>query len=218
MLEGDDASVINMKFILYCFKWLSSLKINYHKSEPYVFGMENAARVRIANMLNYQLGELPSKYLGIPISDTKLDKNAFEELTGKVAKRILSWRGKQSSSGGRLIFTNNCLSSVPIYTMGFYMLPLGTHRKMDSIISNFFWKDAGDNFKYHMMSWSVVCRPKKFWGLGIINTQILNECLMTKCIWKLYQDNNSLWARLLKAKYMKKGDFFKSKNNGGPQF
>jgi hypothetical protein len=85
MVEGDDAFVINIKFILYCFEWLSGLKINYHKSEAYVFGMEDAARVRIANMLNCQLGELSLKYLGIPISDTKLGKNAFEELTGKVA-------------------------------------------------------------------------------------------------------------------------------------
>jgi hypothetical protein len=41
---------------------------------------------------------------------------------------------------------------------------------------------------------------------------------MTKWIWKLYQDNNSSWARLLKAKYRKTGDFFKSKSNGGSQF
>jgi hypothetical protein len=138
MVKEDDASVINIKFILYCFEWLSDLKINYHKSEAYVFSMKNAARVRIANMLNCQLSELPLKYLGIPISDTKLGKNAFEELTEKVAKRIPPWRGKQSSSSGRLILTNNCLSSVPIYTLGFYLLPLGTHRKMDSITSNFF--------------------------------------------------------------------------------
>jgi hypothetical protein len=163
IVEGDDASVVNMKFILYCF---------------------DATRVRIANMLNYQLGELPLKYLGIPISDTKLGKNTFEELTGKVAKRIPPWRGKQFSSGGRLILTNSCLSSVPIYTMGFYLLPLGTHKKMDSIRSNFFWRGAGDTLKYHMMRWSAVCRPKNFGGLGIINTQILHECLMTKWIWK----------------------------------
>jgi hypothetical protein len=142
MVEGDDASVIDMKFILYCFEWLSGLKINYHKSEAYVFGIEEATRVRIANMLNCQLGELPFKYLGIPISDVKLGRGAFEELTGKVAKRIPPWKGKQSSTGGMLILTNNCLSSVPIYTMGFYLLPLGTHRKMDIIRSNFFWKGA----------------------------------------------------------------------------
>jgi hypothetical protein len=32
---------------------VTSLKINYHKSYAYVFGTENAARVRIANMLGW---------------------------------------------------------------------------------------------------------------------------------------------------------------------
>jgi hypothetical protein len=33
MVEGNDSSIVNMKFILNCFEWLSGLKINYHKSE-----------------------------------------------------------------------------------------------------------------------------------------------------------------------------------------
>jgi hypothetical protein len=40
MVEGDDKSIINMKFILYYFEWLSGLKINYHKSEAYIFGVD----------------------------------------------------------------------------------------------------------------------------------------------------------------------------------
>jgi hypothetical protein len=40
MIEGDVGSIINMKFILHCFEWLSGLKINYHKSEAFVFGMD----------------------------------------------------------------------------------------------------------------------------------------------------------------------------------
>jgi hypothetical protein len=72
MLEGDDVSITNMKFILYSFEWLSGLKINYHKSQAFIFGKADEERVRIANMLNCKLRELPMKYLGIPISDGKL--------------------------------------------------------------------------------------------------------------------------------------------------
>jgi hypothetical protein len=72
MIKGDDELITQIKFILYCFEWLSGLKINYHKSEPFIFGMETEDKVRVANMLNCQLGELPMKYLGIPIGDSKL--------------------------------------------------------------------------------------------------------------------------------------------------
>jgi hypothetical protein len=44
MVEGDDDSIENMKFILYCFEWMSGLKINYHKSETYILGVDNEER------------------------------------------------------------------------------------------------------------------------------------------------------------------------------
>lgn len=39
MLDGSVSSIINLKLILYCFEWLTGLKINYHKSEVYGFGV-----------------------------------------------------------------------------------------------------------------------------------------------------------------------------------
>jgi hypothetical protein len=41
---------------------------------------------------------------------------------------------------------------------------------------------------------------------------------MTKWIWKLYKQKDNLWVRLLQAKYMRDGDFFKSKDSNGYQF
>jgi hypothetical protein len=81
---------------------------------------------------------------------------------------------------------------------------------MNSTRARFFWRGAEDKFKYHMVKWEAVCRPRKFRGLSIINTQIINECLMVKWIWKIYQQPDSLWARILRAKYMRYGDFFRS--------
>jgi hypothetical protein len=40
---------------------------------------------------------------------------------------------------------------------------------------------------------------------------------MAKWIWKIYKQD-SLWVRLLKAKYMRDGDFFKSKAGNDSQF
>jgi len=38
MTDGSDQSITNLKILLYCFEWLSGLKINYHKSEVLLFG------------------------------------------------------------------------------------------------------------------------------------------------------------------------------------
>jgi len=73
---------------------------------------------------------------------------------------------------------------------------------------------AQDVFKYHMASWITLSRPKDQGGLGIINTQIMNECLLTKWIWKIHQQPDEVWYKLLKAKYMRHKSFFKSHSRG----
>jgi hypothetical protein len=89
------------------------------------------------------------------------------------------------------------------------MLPLGIH-KMDQVKAIFFGEML-DEFKYHMVRWLSVCHPKKFDGIGIINTQIFNECLITKWIYKIYNQAGSPLVRLLKAKYIRDDDFYKSR-------
>jgi hypothetical protein len=184
-IDGYDRSILNLKLILYCFKWMSGLKINFHKSEVFVFGAVQQERERMANMLNCSLGTWPMKYLGIPISDGRLKPSAFDHIVGKMEKSLDPWKGKHLSSGGRLILTNSCLSSLPIYTMGFYLLPNKIHKKMSSIRANFFCQGAEDSKKYHMVKWDSLTRPKDQGGLGITNTLMMNECLIVKWIWKL---------------------------------
>jgi len=53
MIDGAEQSIRNLKIILYCFEWLSGLKINYHKSEVFVFGVCQEEKEKMANLLNY---------------------------------------------------------------------------------------------------------------------------------------------------------------------
>jgi len=69
-----------------------------------------------------------------------------------------------------------------------------------------------------MASWDMLSRPKDQGGLGIINTKIMNECLLTKWIWKIFKQPDEVWYKLLKAKYMRHKSFFNSKSRGASQF
>jgi hypothetical protein len=42
-------------------------------------------------------------------------------------------------------------------------------------------------------------------GLGIINTRIMNGCLLIKWIWKICSGSDEIRCKLLKAKYMSDG-------------
>jgi hypothetical protein len=57
---------------LYCFEWMSVMRINYHKSKVYAFGIGKEREMRCANMLRCNLGELPLTHLDIPMSNRHL--------------------------------------------------------------------------------------------------------------------------------------------------
>jgi len=43
----------------------------------------------------------------------------------------------------------------------------------------------------------------------------MNECLLVKWIWKIFQEPDELWFKILKAKYMGENGFIASKVTGG---
>lgn len=92
--------------------------------------------------------------------------------------------------------------------MGFYMLPDEVHKEMDKIRSKFFSQGTGIKFKYHMVKWRAVCRPKNYGGLGVSETRTMNICLIVKWILKIINNREQDWCRLLYMKYTKKGEFF----------
>ena len=161
---------------------MSGLKINYHKSEMIAFGMSADEQQQIANTLNCNIGKMPMRYLGFPISSRYVGIGGFRNIVDKMRKKLQPWKGKHLSSGGRLVLTNSSLSSMPTFTMGIYLLQEGIHKQMDSVRSQFFWRGDYDKFKYHMMKWENVCLPKDFGGLGVINTRVFNESILMKWV------------------------------------
>jgi hypothetical protein len=100
MVDCDKKSIANLKYLLYCFEWMSGLKINYHKSEVLCFGVDDDTETEIANILNCANGKMPMRYLGFPISDRKLRMEAFGGMVDKMRKKLQPWKGKHLSSGG----------------------------------------------------------------------------------------------------------------------
>jgi hypothetical protein len=70
---------------------MSSLRINYHKSEVMVVGASEEESITIANMLNCKVGSLPIKYLGIPVRNSKLFAGDLLYVGLNVLKRLPAW-------------------------------------------------------------------------------------------------------------------------------
>lgn len=110
-----------------------------------------------------------------------------------------------------------------MYTMGFYRLPAISHAGFDKHRSNFYWNAADNKRKYRMVRWKLICRPKKVGGLGILNTAVMNECLMIKWWWKIVSTMGSpnpkpLWYTILQGKYFPASSPLMVNPSNGSQF
>ncbi|WVZ70545.1 LOW QUALITY PROTEIN: hypothetical protein U9M48_019204, partial [Paspalum notatum var. saurae] len=78
----------NVKFLLFCFKEMSRMRINYNMSEVCTVGLKEEDKLKVANMFQCKLGEFPMKYLGMPNGDRRLTKGEMKTPMEKVKKSL----------------------------------------------------------------------------------------------------------------------------------
>ena len=203
LLENDLEQVRNLKLILCFFEQLSGLKINFHKSDIYCIGDAIDNVVELENILTCNSAVLPMKYLGVPISKKRLNLSDWNATSEKMDNKLCPWQGKMLVMGGRVTLINSSLSSVPLYMLSFYRAPAGAREKMDMARKKFLWSGEKDKNKYHLVKWQTVCMPKEQGGLGIIDLDLMNIALLSKWLWKMFNETGP-WQEMLEAKYLKK--------------
>uniref|UniRef100_J3MDK7 Reverse transcriptase zinc-binding domain-containing protein n=1 Tax=Oryza brachyantha TaxID=4533 RepID=J3MDK7_ORYBR len=209
-----DEEIIATKFLLYCFEELSGIKINYHKSEVFSVGISKLEEERIAMILNCNIGSFPFKYLGLPMSPFKLRVADLEFIPQKLENRLNLWQAGSLYYSGRAVLINACLSSIPSYAMGLFLLPESIHNRLDSIRGRFYWEGVNDKRRYHMVKWCNLAFPKNFGGLGFTETRAMNSSLLAKWIFKLESNDSSLCMMVLRNKYMSNSGFFQGHARG----
>jgi hypothetical protein len=105
------------------------------------------------------------------------------ELIIKIQCRLQVWKGKFLS-----ILLNSVLSSIPLYYLSLFKLPVWCLHKIDKIRRDFLWAGV-DSKKYPLVRWFVVCSPKQFGGMRVLNLKYMNLALLSK--WILFHFENS---------------------------
>lgn len=84
----------SLKLIIECvehFSTVSSLKANMKKSCLYIAGVQPNVREEILIEFQFSLLEMPFKYLGVPLSASKLTISQCLPLVEKIAARVKCW-------------------------------------------------------------------------------------------------------------------------------
>jgi hypothetical protein len=188
---------------------ISGMRVNFHKSELVSINMEEESEVQTyAEIFGCPVGELPIKYLGIPLQYQKLRREDLQPLVDKIIKRIAGRREKLPNKAGRIILIKACLPSIPIYLMSFFKFPRWVIDLINSHMSNCFWDDYEGHKKLHLVNWHLVCMEKEYGGLGVPNLKGLNLFLLGSWIKMYIKDEGKLWRSIVDIKYCNKDNIF----------
>lgn len=106
--------------------------------------------------------KLPTKYLGLPLSNKTLRKKDWIGIIDKVQRRIDGWQVKLLSKRDRLILVNSVLTNLPLYFFSIFKAPKWVVKKIEALRRDFFKKGGvGIPEGAHMVAWSCICWDKK---------------------------------------------------------
>ncbi|GKV47542.1 hypothetical protein SLEP1_g54439 [Rubroshorea leprosula] len=170
--EALEDNIRVVKTIMRIFKLASGLKINFEKSHLMGVGVAESWQTEMAYRLQCKEGELPFKYLGIPIGGNNRRKSMWQPMVQSVERKLDSWKGRYLSMGGRITLINSVLSSLPVFLMSTYLIPKGWlsegfRMKIGEGKSVSFWWDnwGGEG-----------CLANKFPRLYLLSTGKENTC------------------------------------------
>jgi hypothetical protein len=101
-LEDDLEKAENLKLVLCAFEKLSGLKINFHKSEVFLFGDAEDKVNEYVKLFGCKEGAMPFKYLGIPMSPRKLLNKDWASVEERFQKKACKLEGKGALIGRKI--------------------------------------------------------------------------------------------------------------------
>jgi len=90
---------------------------------------------------------------------------------------------------------------VPVYALSFFKAPSGIVSSIESLFNFYFFGAVVDHRKISWIDWKSICRSQEVGGLRVRRIRDFNIALLGKRCWKLLVDRDSLWYRVLSARY-----------------
>jgi hypothetical protein len=192
-LKNDLSSAINLKWLLSYFEQMSGMRINFHKCDLIAINVEDQDAQLVSQSLCCKLGQLPLKYLGVPLHYTKLRKEDVQPIVDKLLKKAAGWRGRLLNHAARLELVRSVLASIPLYLLSAIKFPKWAITLINSQMAHCLWEDYKGHHRYHLANWGLVSQKKEFGGLGIPSLADMNMCLLASSVKRYHLNDNKLW-------------------------
>jgi len=198
-LSPNTKKMQNLRCLLLMFEAASGLKINLNKST--IIGMGDCPNLdEMAEIMGCQVGKLPSPYLGLPLRANHKSMDIWSTVIERI-ERLDAWKGMYLSKGGKLTMLKSVLANLPIYFLSMFSPPQKVIARIEHIQRNFLWDTYEGDKRLHLVGWNHICKLETQGGLGVRSIKHVSKALMMKWLWRFSQEKNSLWQRVIVAKY-----------------
>ena len=209
LFHGSAESSLTIRHTLDLFYDYTGLRANNSKSCLFICAVNDVLKDQIGQTLQFPFGELPVRYLGVPLISSKLKKDHCKDLLDKITKRITSWNSRFLSFGGRVQLIKSVLFGIQGYWASMFILPKSILKDIEKLFRRFLWTGDIDKSQGAKIAWDTVCKDKKEGGLGFKNVTHLNSILNLKYIWALVQtEPQSLWIKWIHTYMLKFRSFW----------
>lgn len=135
-------------------------------------------------ILQCEIGHLPCKYLGLPLSIRKLTVTDLQPVLDKIADRLPGWKAILLQRSERPILVRAVLTALPIHVLIAIDVPKWIIRAIDKLRRGFLWKGRTDTKGGQCpIAWEWVTRPLHLGGLAIHDLDTLGSALKMRWLW-----------------------------------
>lgn len=182
--------------------------INFEKS-AITFSSKTPPSVKSAAKLKLGINKEGGvgKYLGLPEHFRRRKKDIFTSIVDRIRQRSHSWTSRFLSAAGKQILLKSVLAAMPLYAMSCFKLPLSLCKRIQSILTRFWWDEKPEKRKISWVAWDTLTLPKFEGGLGFREIEQFNDALLGRISWKILHFPDSLLARVLLGKYCHEKSF-----------
>ncbi|CAN0846889.1 Putative ribonuclease H protein At1g65750 [Linum grandiflorum] len=191
---------------------LTGQEVNMQKSSMF-FSANTPEELRnaIRGRANFESDICHSKYLGVPTEWGRSKRETFGYLLNTMHKQSQAWKSTLLSHAGKEVLIKAIVQAIPTYIMSLFLLPKLIVRRMDTLLRNFFWAGSTTKRSIHWCNGAKLCAPKSEGGLGFRDFGSFNKALLAKQGWRLINNLDALWARILKGLYFRNDSFLSAK-------
>ncbi|CAH2936087.1 MAG: hypothetical protein CPSOU_6785 [uncultured Paraburkholderia sp.] len=201
--RGDAPSVKQVWDCLTEFGRMSGLEANNHKTHIFMAGIPTQDQQEILSITQVQQGELPIRYLGVPLAGEGLRVQHYAPLIAKVAEQISMWSAASLSHAGRLELIKSVLQGIHCFWLSVLPVPAGVIDRVIGMCRKFLWNNGKP-----MIAWKQLVMPKQEGGLGLRDLSAWNKALLTKVLWKIQHKKDTLWVRWMHHIYLQRTDIW----------